>query len=387
MTNPFSATPGVACHVCGAVDLEVAEVYSRFQRVTSDCKPWPPGGRLARCRGCGSVQSLVTADWRREAEAIYAGYTIYEQGGGAEQQVFSRGHGAGQPRSERILARLLNEYPLPSHGRLLDIGCGNGSFLSAWSRALPGWALHGTEVSPKHQRDLERIPGFGGLFTGDLEEVPGRFDVISLVHVLEHIPDPVAFLTRCREKLDPRGRLIVEVPDCMQHPFMLLVADHCSHFSTDLLAGIVAAAAFDVRMATNQWVMKEISVVAEPGSELLHRTELRLPVADGQEILAGCQPLEAIVAAAAPLARQRPFGIFGTAIAATWLDAELGGAAQFFVDEDLSRIGKRHLGRPILAPAAVPERAVIYVALPQPLAGEVTQRLTRLGRDFRVEQP
>ena len=40
---------------------------SVFRRITSDCRPWPAGGRLCACQGCGSVQKLVDDAWNREA--------------------------------------------------------------------------------------------------------------------------------------------------------------------------------------------------------------------------------------------------------------------------------------------------------------------------------
>ena len=84
------------------------------------------------------------------------------------------------------------------------------------------------------------------------------------------------------------------------------------------------------------------------------------------------------------VARSPKFGIFGTAISATWLDAQTDRAAQFFVDEDQNRIGKSHLGRPILAPAGVPSGATVFVPLPDPLAAQVAGRLNRLNRDLSV---
>ena len=384
-TTPSTIT--TACHVCGATDLEVAQVYASFHRVTSDCKPWPPGGQLARCNACGFVQTLVTPQWHAEADQIYAGYTIYHQSGGAEQNVFQDRSGAGKPRSEQLIQALRAACPLPGHGRLLDIGCGNGSFLSAWSRTIPGWSLCGTEVSEKYKAQIESIPGVERLFTCDVADVTGTFDVISLIHVLEHIPYPVAFLERLRKKLKPDGLLFIEVPDCQQNCFMLLVADHCSHFSPNLLAGVVKAAGFHVRHATNKWVAKEVSVAARPDPTASQDRAPSLPQSDSLEVFNGWQQLQQILAKVEPLAKGENFGLFGTAIAATWLDAQLNRAARFFVDEDLNRVGKTHLGRPIVSPAQAPEGATIFVALPQPLAGMVAERLQRLGKGLRVEQP
>jgi hypothetical protein len=94
------------------------------------------------------------------------------------------------------------------------------------------------------------------------------------------------------------------------------------------------------------------------------------------------------IADAARSIKDRPnFGLFGTAIAATWLDSQLGHAATFFVDEDIARIGKQHFDRPILAPTQIPEGATVFVALPQVLSGKVADRLRALGRNLNVVVP
>ncbi len=365
----------------------MAEAFSRFHRVTSDCKPWPPGGILARCHACGLVQTLVTPQWRADANQIYADYTIYHQSGGVEQNVFDDRSGAGKPRSDRIIQALRGACALPARGRLLDIGCGNGSFLSAWSRAIPGWSLCGSEVSEKYKTRVEGIPGVEKLFTADVADIPGAFDVISLIHVLEHIASPAGLLERLRKKLKPDGLLLIEVPDCRQNCFMLLVADHCSHFSPALLAGVVATAGFEVLHASNTWVAKEVSVTARPIVSPTLPDKVRLPPSDSSQVFHGWHRLEEILAKVEPLTASPNFGLFGTAIAATWLDAQTNRAARFFVDEDRNRVGRTHLGRPVLSPGALPPQALVFVALPQPLAGEVAERLLLLDRGLQVVLP
>lgn len=390
--NPAAQDATATCHLCGSPRLVHAPEYGAWHRVTSDCKPWPPGGSLARCPDCNLVQAAVTPRWHAEADAIYREYTIYHQGGGAEQTVFDGARATGVPRSEQILEALSASTEIPGRGRLLDVGCGNGSFLRAWSRRFPGWSLSGTEVSDKHRPELEQIPGFESLHTGRIESLPGGFDVISLVHVLEHVPSPVSFLRQLRERLVPGGKLLVQVPDCAENPYMLLVADHCSHFAPGLLAGAAAAAGFD-DVRTHSWVKKEISLTAKapPSSRDATRAPasapVRLPRAEATQVFDGRRELARVLDRVLPLTRRPNFGLFGTAIAATWLDAQTAGAAVFFVDEDPNRVGKSHQGRPILAPADIPDGAILFVALPPVLAGAVGERLRALGRGIEVVVP
>jgi 2-polyprenyl-3-methyl-5-hydroxy-6-metoxy-1,4-benzoquinol methylase len=357
----------------------MATEFSRFKRVTSDCKPWPEGGLLALCEECGLVQSPVTTQWQDEADRIYRDYSIYHQSGGKEQCVFAGQDGNGRLRSDAIISNLSRHCSLSPSGRLLDVGCGNGSFLVACSRTLPHWSLCGTEVSDKYKRVIEGISGVEQMFVGDLRDVEGQFDLVSFIHVLEHIPSPQSILATVRAKLADDGLLLIEVPDCLQNRFMLLVADHCSHFSVRALTATVTAAGFEVLLATNQWVSKEVTLLARRSTQDLATCAPQLPSEESDQIFAGVAWLNRVVETASPLANSPGFGIFGTSIAATWLQAQLNEAAQFFVDEDPNRAGREHMGRPIYAPSQVPPASTVFVALPQPLDKAVAERLTRLS--------
>ena len=82
------------CHLCGAGEISLRPSYEPLHRVTSDCKPWPPGGQLGVCPQCGGAQAVIGPQWEAEARKIYDNYTIYHQGGGAEQSVFDVATGA-----------------------------------------------------------------------------------------------------------------------------------------------------------------------------------------------------------------------------------------------------------------------------------------------------
>jgi hypothetical protein len=69
------------------------------------------------------------------------------------------------------------------------------------------------------------------------------------------------------------------------------------------------------------------------------------------------------------------FGLFGSSIAATWLTGILGERVEFFVEEDANRIGRTHLGRPILRPAEVPSGSVVYTPLAPHIAARIAARL------------
>ena len=83
--------------------------------------------------------------------------------------------------------------------------------------------------------------------------------------------------------------------------------------------------------------------------------------------------------------RGRPFGLFGTSIAATWLATQMGDRIDFFVEEDESRVGKQHLGRPIVRPDDAPASSTVFLALAPRTASMIAGRLA--DRLFKMIEP
>jgi SAM-dependent methyltransferase len=80
-----------------------------------------------------------------------------------------------------------------------------------------------------------------------LEDLPregeGRFDLVSLIHVLEHMPDPVGVLAHLRQDwLAPGGWLLVEVPDLYCHDCFEVA--HLASFSSHTLAQVLRKAGY-----------------------------------------------------------------------------------------------------------------------------------------------
>ena len=274
---------------------------------------------------------------------------------------------------------------LPETGRMLNVGCGNGAMLRAFSRVAPRWSLAGTELSDKHRELIASIERTEPLYTCPPEQVPGTFDLVTMVHVLEHIPDPREFLAVIGPNLFDGGLLVVQLPHHVDNPFELLIADHCTHFSAATAFGLLVAAGFDVLHVADDWVPRELTVVARKRnpshSPAVSPAE---PASARQCVARRLDWLERIVAAARKLADQECFGLFGTSIAATWLFGELDGTVGFFVDEDANRVGKTCLGRPIYGPGQIPPGSHVFMPLAAGLAEQIVQRIARLGVTFHL---
>ncbi len=122
-------------------------------------------------------------------------------------------------RGKRALLRaLVGRGPIGR--RVLDLGCGTGGALQAWSNEA---SCFGVDLSPRALSICKRR-GLSRLARADLCSVPfapESFDTIFVLDVIEHLDDDAAFMERARELCVPGGRIIVAVP-----AFQLLWSKH-----------------------------------------------------------------------------------------------------------------------------------------------------------------
>ncbi len=332
------------------------------------------------------MQKLPDAQWLAEIGEIYRDYEMYHQSAANDQAVFDPVSGRPMGRCEVLAQRLLASGALPAAGSLLDVGAGNGAMLAAFSAASRDWRLFGLDLDDRKEPALKAIPRFEHLFTVPPEQVAQRFDLLTLIHSLEHFPDPVAMLRTLRGLIAPGGSLFVQVNNVERTPFDLVVADHLSHFTPRSLAHLAAQAGLAVDSVRTDWVNKELSLLAA-----VHKPAAD-PVADDapaararvrRDVAWLGSMLEHARATAAQAGKGR-FGVFGTSVAATWLASGLGEVIDFYVDEDPARLGRKHLGRPIVTPDQVPAGATVYLAFIADVAAQIARRLAQLPLQFAM---
>lgn len=137
-----------------------------------------------------------------------------------------------------------------SGARALDIGCGNGAWLSLAKSA--GWAVSGVEPDPValaqgRSHGLDVRPSLA-----DFEADTAGFDYITLSHVIEHVHDPAATLRTCYKLLGPGGGIFVDTPnvDALGHDLYgrhwrgLEVPRHLVLFNSESLTRSLKAAGF-----------------------------------------------------------------------------------------------------------------------------------------------
>ncbi len=133
-------------------------------------------------------------------------------------------------------------------GRLLDIGCGDGTFLAAAKER--NWTVAGTELGPN--ADRARAQGLD--VRESLTDFEPPFNAVTMWHTLEHFTQPLDILSQAHRLLDSNGALIAAVPDAggLQAAmfgarwFHLDVPRHLHHFDRHSLEELLKRAGFAV---------------------------------------------------------------------------------------------------------------------------------------------
>jgi 2-polyprenyl-3-methyl-5-hydroxy-6-metoxy-1,4-benzoquinol methylase len=241
--DPANARWDIACALCGRADHSVMHEKAPF--------------RIVRCAGCrlvytlprltpGALREMYQVDYWQSDAAKDFGYTDYV----ADEALYVK--------TFRMRGELVARHR-PPPGRLLDVGCAAGFALTALRER--GYDVHGVELSAAMAALAGRRLGDPArVHCGTLEEVlqrgllGGRFDVVTMFDVVEHVEDPVALLDSARKLLAPGGILVFETQN-VASPFARLMGlswqhykfqEHLWHFDPTTMRRLVAKAGFEL---------------------------------------------------------------------------------------------------------------------------------------------
>jgi 2-polyprenyl-3-methyl-5-hydroxy-6-metoxy-1,4-benzoquinol methylase len=219
----------IACPLCGARDDE--DVLHK------------DGFAIVRCRACG----LQYVNPRLPVSDLAQLYT--------DQQISPAAYYVRtEQQDERSFAAriaLIERWRKP--GRLLDLGCGPGTFSIA-ARAR-GWTTVGLDINAQsvahcRARGLEVI---GGAFPHPALEGQ-TFDVVAMNDFLEHLTDPAGALRTVRSLLAPGGMVFISTPDAGstmarltgERWLHLKPNEHIVYFDRQTIARLLAQTGFRV---------------------------------------------------------------------------------------------------------------------------------------------
>lgn len=217
-----------------------------------------PEGPLRHCPACGQLVSQITA-------AAYAG-SMKEFDTPQGTLPTSRTQRRHDARAAKLFG-MVNALIRPESGtgaRLLDIGCSSGALLQ--SAMTHGFDAEGVEPAAQ-AAEFAKSAGLK-VFHGYLEEArfpASSFDAVTLMEVIEHLPDPSVLLREVWRILKPNGVLVVGTGNGASWTVRLVgarwgyfqVAEHGGHisfFNPGSLAMLAQRCGFDVERSETRRV-------------------------------------------------------------------------------------------------------------------------------------
>lgn len=151
------------------------------------------------------------------------------------------------PEQFSLLGEISQYLNIPA--KLLDVGCDKGFFLDEARRI--GYDVTGIEPSETARNYCSNI---GLNVFKDIENIEGKYNIITLWHSLEHNPEPIKFINFLKAKLEPDGYLFIRVPafDSLWSKILksrwiwFQPQNHYFHFSHKSLNFLLKSQGFDV---------------------------------------------------------------------------------------------------------------------------------------------
>jgi len=229
------------------------------------------------CLNCGLVyqsprmtETELEGFYKNEYRQIYQGTEEPGQKDIAVQEARAEG-----------ITNLLRDSGVEQVKRFLDIGASTGILIERIKKDYRCDAF-GIEPGSAYQayarsREIEVFGSLDELFVSG----QNKFDLISMIHVLEHLPDPVMYLKELRvNHLDDQGKILIEVPNLYAHDSFEIA--HLISFSRHSLYEVLKKAGFrTIFMETHgrprsNMIPLYISLIATPEKNLPETPEINI---------------------------------------------------------------------------------------------------------------
>jgi SAM-dependent methyltransferase len=194
----------VPCYLCGSTDA------SAFLVAQDDYTGRPGTFRFVTCARCGLRYQRPRLSLDAVKEFYDDSYLAHRKRAdwGVLTGFFEWVMDRHDRQKDALVRRWLRVGPA---SEVLDVGCAAGTFLQRLR------TRYGARVAGVDFKDLSAHPSLAGVefHCGLFYEqplAPGRFDLVTMWHFLEHDYDPLRTLASARDVLKPDGRLVIEVP-------------------------------------------------------------------------------------------------------------------------------------------------------------------------------
>lgn len=382
----------LTCRVCHGKDITLLDLpINSF--ITSDCNKWQGSKPQFYMCDCKYVGKALNDSYKDYLEHTYKNYEPYWQtrkpgapnASVSEQRSLDITSGKFLSRSDLLVNYLINKSNLFKMNytpcTILEYGCGSAPFMDALENSeIPNYVVDLADFNNINYKAKSRFRKFYNITNQRLDQT---YDLITLVHVLEHVVNPVILLNNLSESLTDNGKILVQIPNSSINPFDFIIADHLSHFSLANILKLIQRTDLKVFDYSVETVPKEITLLIGKNQNEIElpnfNDKLDLPINffnDYKNLIDKLTSKHKII-------------IFGTSIGALWLTSEIqkrGLKVAAYLDEDVSRVGNDINYTKIKHPRDfnLPKSAVVLIPLAPILVTEILRKYPKFKESMNI---
>lgn len=354
--------------ICPACDSKGAVLFFRSRLESAVASDWRIMQRRAEILSCRACAHLFKPAELVKSCADYANYQMLADSPERDKIEFNRTMPVS--RSAALLTHLRARGILTGREVALDYGCNRGAFLALLG---PG-SHHGFDVSEKYRPIVE---GLGYHYHTPKNPPPeNSVDVLTLIHVFEHLMDPAQGMELGLKALRPEGKVLLQVPNALAQPTDLFVMDHVSHFSSHALDQAAGRAGLIPDGPQLSPISGEITGIYRRGKasapssspiSLAMLTALRAALEEGERAI-----LE-------EKAANRPVVLYGAGLVGSLVAGALGPIASAYADDNPQLYGAPQNGRPVTPLEAVQRGTRVVLTVPPAAQARAEERARAMG--------
>ncbi|AHB47562.1 hypothetical protein W911_02675 [Hyphomicrobium nitrativorans NL23] len=355
-----------ACRVCRAM-IGAPVFDAPAPALTSIMTLLDVPTRVFVCEGCGHAQCEDIPDIQDFYDRVYR----ISLAGDDHDQVFAvETDGRVIYRTDHQAGIALRLLDIPRGARVLDYGAAKSDTLRKIYAARPDIQPHVFDVSTDYAAAWQGwVPEAAQATYAVPAAWLGTFDVVTSYFVIEHVPDPVAFVRTIASLLRPGGSALLALPDVDANPGDMAVADHLNHFSEASLWRLLADAGLTVRTLDKAAFPGAFFVTATRTDDAAQDIPASLvagAVARAQEICTFWKDAAASLDQQAASFAGCKAAIYGAGFYGSWIYSRIRDTVRLgaVLDRNPHLQGGTQFGVPVLPPERIPgDIDVLFVGL------------------------
>ena len=323
------------CRVCGHNKKKT--IIPKFKFVSSDIKKVIYKTSFNICLKCSCIQKNINKNYISNVNKIYENYDGFKNFKEIDQKKINDDANINSGRCELLFKKFFKKKKI---NKILDYGTSNGAMIQPFLNKKK-IKIFATDIKNNLNKKIFNHKNFIKFFSIDkLWKANVKFDLITMIHVLEHLENPNDILERLSKKLEKTGIILIQIPNYSYNPYDLSVYDHVTHFDKYTISKLANNNGLEVVLINDNFLDGEYSIILKQGktrNSNFSKKNCSYP----KRLI---QKLEKIILKS----NKVPYlSILGSSISSLCIIHNYNKGIKKIYDEDISKLGMKFEGKKI----------------------------------------